>query len=134
MNLISRQAYILAFEDWLTALAVTESYAPAAKRVGLHLRALWDALPDGMHPPETFCALLEPLLLAVLDKTDLLMIWKSNYLYRRIYMGQRHRVNPCPVCRGLWKSHAVQQWVEVAGLTVLQPHPECRCGLTGWLP
>lgn len=54
-----------------------------------------------------------------------LSIEKSNYLLRRIYMGEPHRTEPCPIHKGKWSG-----WK-------LEPCPAgCSSDLniTGWLP
>jgi len=112
---ISRQAFILVMEDWFMAWGGVDAGIPR------EMRALYPLIPDGSQPVDAICALLEPLLMAKIGHAGMLPIWKSNYLYRRLYKGQAHRVNPCPTCKGRW-GHLL--WVS-----------GCRtCGSTGWLP
>lgn len=46
---------------------------------------------------------------------------KSSYLARRLYEGEQHRTEPCPVHQGRWSGLAVDR-------------PSCGCDMTGWLP
>lgn len=59
-----------------------------------------------------------------------LAIQKSNYLYRRIYLGEEHRTEPCPKHKGHWSGYADPY--------TLEPCPYgCSLGIgdiTGWLP
>lgn len=48
-------------------------------------------------------------------------VLKSSYLGRRLYGGEEHRTEPCPVHKGRW-----------SGLP-LGSDPPCGCDLTGWL-
>lgn len=50
-----------------------------------------------------------------------LFIFKSSYLGRRIYGGEKHRTRPCPVHKGVWSGCAFEP-------------PLCGCDLAGWLP
>lgn len=57
-----------------------------------------------------------------------LAIQKSNYLARRIYAGEEHRTEPCPLHKGHWSGYA--------GPGNSCPHG-CSLGaydITGWLP
>ena len=45
-------------------------------------------------------------------------IHKSDLLYRLIYMGEKLRVYPCPLCKGEWQFQCYAH----------------LCGGTGWLP
>ena len=49
-------------------------------------------------------------------------VFKSSYLDRRLYGGEAHRTEPCPVHNGKW-----------SGLPFGEG-PACGCDLTGWLP
>lgn len=55
-------------------------------------------------------------------------IYKSNYLARRIYGGDPHRTEPCPVHKGRWSGC---EWHD-------NPEDICECeawgNTTGWLP
>jgi hypothetical protein len=53
-------------------------------------------------------------------------IRKSNYLWRRIYLGQKHRTKKCPNHKGRWSGY----------LAFDDPKCACQSGYdaTGWLP
>jgi hypothetical protein len=116
---ITREAYISVFETWLELLARHPRYAEHAGTLTAALQDRWVLLPEGPHPVDTFCAALEQPLLSTLGAAGMLAIWKSNYLYRRLYMGQEHRATACTHCAAAWSGG----------------FPICaRCGNTGWLP
>ena len=50
-------------------------------------------------------------------------IHKSSYLGRRLYGGEAHRTERCPLHQGRW-----------SGLPNPLRPPECGCDFTGWLP
>lgn len=74
-------------------------------------------------------------------------IKKSNYLYRRLYLGQAHRTRKCPLHDGRWSGYGFgpDEWCPCSlhGLSDLSEptwdssRPQTWIGgmdLTGWLP
>ena len=108
---ISKTAYVAAFRDWF--LAAPLHSADIVKP----MTAAFGRMPEGVHPVEDFCAIgMEEI--RRIPGGNPMPIWKSNYLYRRIHLHQRHRLNPCSTCGGHW------------GYVL-----SCQlCGSTGWLP
>lgn len=109
---ISTADYRKAFEDWFRV-------APGGQIDALGIAGLLQpqlaTLPDGEHPIEALCAKVAEGI----DRWALMPVWKSNYLWRRIYLGQAHRTEPCPSCKGRWGRRLFEG---------------CGCGGTGWLP
>lgn len=64
-------------------------------------------------------------LVAALDSVQA-AVWKSNYLARRIYGGEAHRVQKCPIHKGHWSGCAFGDRV--------CPHCMSGSNVTGWLP
>jgi hypothetical protein len=62
-----------------------------------------------------------------------LAITKSNYLARRIYVGEEHRTEPCPIHKGRWSGYAHGAYSSVNHVCPAG----CSQGvydITGWLP
>ena len=119
----NKTAFIGAFEDWFLAMSQSPRYAEKGAEIAAQLRPTFAKLPEGTHPLKVFCEACEGAL--GLSRYDLLTVWKSNYLYRRLYLHQRHRINPCPLCKGRWG---------VGGLFANDGQGCLTCGSTGWLP
>ena len=121
---ISTAAYRSAFADWFLCLRQTPHYAEVADDLQPLLVPRLQTLPEGTFAISYLCEIIEFPLLHRVPRFNLLPIWKSNYLWRRIYLGQAHRVIPCPACKGV---HGV-------GLGRSVDHPCCpTCGSVGWL-
>lgn len=118
MPTLSRETYISVFETWLELLNRHPKYQEVAGPLTAAFQDCWRLLPEGEHAIEAYCAILEQPLLIRLGGAGMLPVWKSSYLYRRLYMGQHHRNDRCPRCAGAWSGY-----------------PVCSlCGNTGWLP
>jgi hypothetical protein len=53
-------------------------------------------------------------------------VYKSNLLYRLIYLGEELRTTPCPVHKGVWSGWALSEKNNCACLSGVN--------ITGWLP
>lgn len=97
--------YCAAFEQWFDVLVELAEANPAPENE-------WDRF-----------AALRRIAAVVPDLR--LAIRKSNYLWRRIYKGEPHRTEPCPVHKGHW-----------SGCTYTEVHCGCQSdvNVTGWLP
>lgn len=115
---ISTTAYRSAFADWFLCLRQTPHYTEVADDLQPLLAPLLQAQPDGVFAISYFCGNIEFPLLHRAQRVNLLPVWKSNYLWRRIYLGQAHRVIPCPKCTGPGAS---------------RDHLCRACGAVGWL-
>lgn len=94
--------YCQALYDWLELIRI---------------RSLYEDAPENF---KKIAEVIGPLTLS---------IQKSNYLLRRIYNGQPHRTEPCPIHQGRWSGYAGDE---------SRICPEgCSNGIydiTGWLP
>lgn len=107
------------FVDWFAALRANPRYAEVAEELEPVFAPRWALLPEGERPLDDFCAVLG----GGLGRHNFLPVVKSNYLYRRLYHREAHRVEPCPKCEGSW------------GRNLGPPDWGCKfCGSTGWLP
>lgn len=124
-------AYLQIFDDWFTACETSaaadiEGSANAAAKIAT-LRPSWAAVvASGLVPesgePGEFCEALTGVVRRV-SRPLYLAIVKSSYLARRIYGGEAHRTERCPVHLGVW-----------SGIPGPDDENRCACEMTGWLP
>lgn len=121
-RIITRDAYVEAFDTWFRVQAEKQGLASAAhgsaddRKPEVRWQAIRAGLLDATVPAEMrvadYCAIASHT-----DPGFQGFVCKSNYLARRLYGGEVHRTIPCPIHKGYW-----------SGLGV------CVCHMTGWLP